>query len=84
MLFSDEKVKDIVKVTNDIDEFCKENNVRLARITYDRNCGMIIYVFKKDGAPVRYTISDVARRKLDNTENLIQKIKERIKILTKE
>ena len=59
MLFSDEKVKDIVKVTNDIDEFCKENNVRLTRITYDRNCGMIIYVFKKDGATVRYYESDI-------------------------
>ena len=45
---------------------------------------MIIFVFKKNGATVRYYESDINIKNLVSLEDLENKIKERIKILTKE
>ena len=59
MIFTHEQTEDIIKLINDIEEFCKENDVRFSRITYDRSCRMIIFVFKKNGATVRYYESDI-------------------------
>ena len=84
MIFTHEQTEDIIKLINNIEEFCKENDVRFSRITYDRSCRMIIFVFKKNGATARYYESDINIKNLVSLEDLENKIKERIKILTKE
>ena len=84
MIFTHEQTEDIIKLINNIEEFCRENDVRFSRITYDRSCRMIIFVFKKNGATVRYYESDINIKNLVSLEDLENKIKERIKILTKE